>query len=111
MYIPLVHYHPQFFCSPGEGNICYFPLRVSSPGSKNLKVGRIDFDSPDNHTHLTISGAEYYIYSGVAFSDDEAWFAGFKIENSGESHQMFRYNFTTDTFIWAKNSPAISKYQ
>ena len=109
MSISQIIFHPQFFCSPGEGNICYFALRQSS--GDNLKVGRIDFDSPNNHTHLTITGSEYFIYSGVAFSDDEAWFAGFKIENSGESHQMFRYNFTTDTFIWAKNSPAISKYQ
>ena len=65
-----ISYHPQFFCSPGEGNICYFPLRDSS--GKNLKVGRIDFDSPDNHFHLTITGSEYVIYSGVAFSDDQA---------------------------------------
>ena len=109
MGISHISYHPQFFCSPGEGNICYFTLRDSS--GKNLKVGRIDFDSPDNHFHLTITGSEYVIYSGVAFSDDQAWFVGFKIENSGYSHQMVRYHFTTDTVIWAKNSPVLSKYQ
>ena len=100
-------FQAQITCSSSTDSICYSAVHnTTSTGISYF--ARFDFSSFTTIDYARLSGTSIHMSSSYAMNDNEGIFAGFML-GAVVNHTMIRFNFTSQSVVWAVNAPAASK--